>query len=262
MDLYSLTSINNLKKKTKLNLYLNDNNEYFKNAIKMRKTHLSYFNNKVKIKKDFKEKHPMPNTIYSNSEITFKSRKKRIIEKFNIKNTVQDLMTVVNDFSDALNLDDDLESKTDKDDKEVSIPSIEIKKNETEKIKTNHKKKISKDFFITNKFNKTSEINKNKIKRNKTTFKNNLLFENYGKFKFTKPGILYPKRLQKYELPRYEGNNTEEKKYFDYRKKYLFLNKNIIELVISVKNLIKIQEKYLLIIINIHQEQDLLKILY
>jgi len=222
MDLYSLTSINNLKKKTKLNLYLNDNNEYFKNAIKMRKTHLSYFNNKVKIKKDFKEKHPMPNTIYSNSEITFKSRKKRIIEKFNIKNTVQDLMTVVNDFSDALNLDDDLENKTDKDDKEVSIPSIEIKKNETEKIKTNHKKKISKDFFITNKFNKTSEINKNKIKRNKTTFKNNLLFENYGKFKFTKPGILYPKRLQKYELPRYEGNNTEEKKYFDYRKKISF----------------------------------------
>ena len=222
MDLYSLTSINNLKKKTKLNLYLNDNNEYFKNAIKMRKTHLSYFNNKVKIKKDFKEKHPMPNTIYSNSEITFKSRKKRIIEKFNIKNTVQDLMTVVNDFSDALNLDDDLENKTDKDDKEVSIPSIEIKKNETEKIKTNHKKKISKDFFITNKFNKTSEINKNKIKRNKTAFKNNLLFENYGKFKFTKPGILYPKRLQKYELPRYEGNNTEEKKYFDYRKKISF----------------------------------------
>ena len=222
MDLYSLTSINNLKKKTKLNLYLNDNNEYFKNALKMRKTHLSYFNNKVKIKKDFKEKHPMPNTIYSNSEITFKSRKKRIIEKFNIKNTVQDLMTVVNDFSDALNLDDDLENKTDKDDKEVSIPSIEIKKNETEKIKTNHKKKISKDFFITNKFNKTSEINKNKIKRNKTTFKNNLLFENYGKYKFTKPGILYPKRLQKYELPRYEGNNTEEKKYFDYRKKISF----------------------------------------
>ena len=222
MDLYSLTSINNLKKKTKLNLYLNDNNEYFKNALKMRKTHLSYFNNKVKIKKDFKEKHPMPNTIYSNSEITFKSRKKRIIEKFNIKNTVQDLMTVVNDFSDALNLDDDLENKTDKDDKEVSIPSIEIKKNETEKIKTNHKKKISKDFFITNKFNKTSEINKNKIKRNKTTFKNNFLFENYGKFKFTKPGILYPKRLQKYDLPRYEGNNTEEKKYFDYRKKISF----------------------------------------
>ena len=222
MDLYSLTSINNLKKKTKLNLYLNDNNEYFKNALKMRKTHLSYFNNKVKIKKDFQEKHPMPNTIYSNSEITFKSRKKRIIEKFNIKNTVQDLMTVVNDFSDALNLDDDLENKTDKDDKEVSIPSIEIKKNETEKIKTNHKKKISKDFFITNKFNKTSEINKNKIKRNKTTFKNNLLFENYGKLKFTKPGILYPKRLQKYELPRYEGNNTEEKKYFDYRKKISF----------------------------------------
>ena len=222
MNLYSLTSINNLKKKTKLNLYLNDNNEYFKNALKMRKNHLSYFNNKIKIKKNFKENHPMPSTIYSISLINFKSRKKRIIEKFNIKNTVEDLMTVVNNFTDTLRIDDDQDSKTDKDNEEVSIASIGIKKHETETITTNNKKKISKDFFITNKFNKNSDIDKNKIKRNKTNFKNNLFFENYGKFKFTKPGILYPKRLKKYELPKYEGNNIEEKKYFEYRKKISF----------------------------------------
>ena len=221
MDLYSITSIKNLKSKTKLNLYLNDNNLYVQNALKMRKRHVSYFHNTIKIKKEFKEKHPVPKTLYSTSEINFKKQKKRILENFNIKNSVKDLMSVVNNFTDTLNFDDDLDNKTDKED-EVSISSVGIRKNETERNKTNIKQKISKDFFITNKYDKNNELSENKIKRNKTNFKGNLYFENYGKFKFTKQGILYPKRLKKFELPKYEGNNKEEKKYFDYRKKISF----------------------------------------
>ena len=205
MDLYSITSIKNLKSKTKLNLYLNDNNLYVQNALKMRKRQVSYFHNKIKIKKEFKEKHPVPKTLYSTSEINFKKQKKRILENFNIKNSVKDLMSVVNNFTDTLNFDDDLDIKTDKED-EVSISSVGIRKNETERNKTNIKQKISKDFFITNKYDKNNELSENKIKRNKTNFK----------------GILYPKRLKKYELPKYEGNNKEEKKYFDYRKKISF----------------------------------------
>ena len=58
-----------------------------------------------------------------------------------------------------------------------------------------------------------------KIKNKKKSFKKNLYFENYGKFKFTKNGLIYPKKLGKYELPKYTGNNEEEKKYFNYRKK-------------------------------------------
>ena len=45
MDLYSITSIKNLKSKTKLNLYLNDNNLYVQNTLKMRKRQVSYFQN-------------------------------------------------------------------------------------------------------------------------------------------------------------------------------------------------------------------------
>ena len=222
MEIYSLTSMENLKRKKKLNLYLNDNNKYVQNSIKMRKKHVSLFNNKIKIKKEFNKKYPVPKILYATSEMNFKIRQKRIIEKFNIKNSVQDLMSVVNNFTDTLNFDDDKESKTYKEEEEVSISSIGNKKQETSRNKTNRKNKIDKDFFITNKYNKNEDLSERKIKKNKTNFKNNLIFENFGKFKFTKPGVLYPNRLKKYELPKYEGNNQEEKKYFNYRKKISF----------------------------------------
>ena len=170
MDLYSITSIKNLKNKTKLNLYLNDNNLYVQNALKMRKRHVSYFHNKIRIKKEFKEKYPVPKTLYSTSEINFKKQKKRILENFNIKNSVKDLMSVVNNFTATLNFDDDLDSKTDKED-EVSISSEAVRKNETERNKNNRKQKISKDFFITNKYIKQNNfmiqiINIIKIRKN------------------------------------------------------------------------------------------------
>jgi hypothetical protein len=188
----------------------------------MRKHHLSLFNDKLKIKNEFKIKHPVPKTLYATSEMNFKLRKNKLIEKFNIKNSVQDLMNVVNNFTDSLNLDNDIDSILDKEDKASSLSSIDNKNKKSQTVRNKVNKKINKDFFITNEYNKITEINENKIKKNKTNFKNNLYFENYGKFKFTKPGILYPKRLKKFELPSYEGNNKEEKKYFDYRKKISF----------------------------------------
>ena len=217
-----ITSMNNLKKRTKLNLYLNDKNLYVQNALKMRKTHLSLFNNKIKTNNEFKEKHPLPKKLYSTSEINFKNTKNKIIDKFNIKNSVQDLMKIVNNFTDNLSFDDDLIIKTDKD--ELASMPLEKKtskvKNKTKRKRI--KKRIYKDFFITNKYNKTEEKWDNAYKEKKSNFKNNLFFENYGKFKFTKDGILYPKKLKKLELPIYEGNSSEEKKYYEYRKKISF----------------------------------------
>ena len=217
-----ITSINNLKKRTKLNLYLNDKNLYIQNALKMRKTHLSLFNSKIKANNEFKEKHPLPKKLYSTSEINFKNTKNKIIDKFNIKNSVQDLMKIVNNFTDNLSFDDDLIIKTDKD--ELASMPLEKKtskvKNKTKRKR--NKKRINKDFFITNKYNKTEEKWDNAYKEKKSNFKNNLFFENYGKFKFTKDGILYPKKLKKLELPIYEGNSSEEKKYYEYRKKISF----------------------------------------
>ena len=224
MDKFSITSINNLKKRTKLNLYLNDNNTYYHNAIKMRKKHLSMFNDKVKIKHEYKKRYPIPRALYSTSEFNFKVRKNLLIEQFNIKNSLNDLMDMANNFTDTLNFDEDSDIKTNKAEEDESLSLLELKSktNRTTKNKQNNKK--NKEFFITNKYNKNNKESKSKPieKNNKPNFKNNLFFENYGKFKFTKEGIIYPKKLKKFELPKYEGNNTEVKKYYNYRKKISF----------------------------------------
>ena len=224
MDKFSITSINNLKKRTKLNLYLNDNNTYYQNSIKMRKKHLSMFNDKVKIKHEYKKRYPIPRALYSTSEFNFKVRKNLLIEQFNIKNSLNDLMDMANNFTDTLNFDEDSDIKTNKAEEDESLSLLELKSktNRTTKNKQNNKK--NKEFFITNKYNKNNKELKSKPieKNNKPNFKNNLFFENYGKFKFTKEGIIYPKKLKKFELPKYEGNNTEVKKYYNYRKKISF----------------------------------------
>ena len=224
MDKFSITSINNLKKRTKLNLYLNDNNTYYQNAIKMRKKHLSMFNDKVKIKHEYKKRYPIPRALYSTSEFNFKARKNLLIEQFNIKNSLNDLMDMANNFTDTLNFDEDSDNKTNKAEEDESLSLLELKSktNRTTENKQNNKR--NKEFFITNKYNKDNKESKSKPieKNNKPNFKNNLFFENYGKFKFTKEGIIYPKRLKKYELPKYEGENKSEKKYYNYRKKITF----------------------------------------
>ena len=224
MDTISITSIDNLKKRKKLNLYLNDNNKYVINAIKMRKKHLSIINDKMNLSKEFKKKHPVPKSLLSTSDFNFKAAKKRIFDQFNIKNSVQDLVDIVNIFTDTLNFDDlDIDNKPEKVEQDASISSIEYKNKKSETVRIDRKNKLIKDFFITNKCEKETETENeyNKIKPKKINFKNNLYFENYGKFKFTKQGVLYPKRLKKFELPKYEGNDKEE-------KKYTFQKRNII----------------------------------
>ena len=157
MDKFSITSLNNLKKRTKLNLYLNDCNTYYQNTIKMRKKHLSTFNDKIKVKNEFKKHHPIPKTLYSTSEFNFKARKKLLVEQFNIKNSIHDLMDVVNNFTETLNFNEDLDSKTDKTEDDISLTLTE---NRNKNIKTlNKKKKIKniKTFLL--------RINMIKIKR-------------------------------------------------------------------------------------------------
>ena len=246
------------KEKKKLNFYLNDNNLYVQNSLKMRKKHVSYFNNKIKLKNDLKKKYPVPKILYSTSDLNFRKYQKKIIQNFSPKNAIKDLMEVVNDFTDNLNFDDEeSEEKTEK----AKTIEAESKKGEEKSIKEKipinisniasereQKGKKGKEFFLTNKYIPniknnfktkkqelltdlefakskntnnfiTSDSEIKKINNKKKTFKNNLCFENYGKFKFTRSGLLYPKKLGKYELPNYTGSNEEEKKYFNYRKK-------------------------------------------
>ena len=253
------------KEKKKLNFYLNDNNLYVQNSLKMRKKHLSYYNNTIKIKKELKKKYPVPKILYSTSDLNFHKYQKQIIQNFSPKNAIKDLMEVVNNFTDNLNFDDDeedeekserqktieLKNKKIKDTskKENSKNMInELENKEKDKDKENERENKPNEFFLTNKYIFTKKNNfrntrqdllsdlefaksKNtydaittekelkKINNKKRVFKKNLYFENYGKFKFTEKGVLYPNKLGKYELPSYTGNNEEEKKYFNYRKK-------------------------------------------
>ena len=95
------------KEKNRLNFYLNDNNLYVKNSLKMRQKHLSYFNDSVKIKKELKKKYPIPKLLYSTSDLNFQNYKKQIIQNYSPKNAIKDLMDVVNNFTENLNFDDD-----------------------------------------------------------------------------------------------------------------------------------------------------------
>jgi len=62
--LMDMMFIKSPREKNKLNFYLNDNNLYVQNSLKMRKKHLSYYNNTIKIKKELKKKYPVPLVIY------------------------------------------------------------------------------------------------------------------------------------------------------------------------------------------------------
>ena len=202
---------------------MNANNTYYQNTLKMRKKHLSLFSDKLKINHEFKEQNPIPKALYSTSDFNFKARKNLLIEQFNIKNSIHDLMNLANNFTDTLNFNEDLENnnKTNRTDEDLFLSPMESKNKNAPKKSRNKKYK---DFFITNKYDKNDKELKSKTfeKNHKPNFKNNLIFENYGKFKFTKEGIIYPKRLKKYELPKYEGENKSAKKYYNFRKKITF----------------------------------------
>ena len=266
--LMDIMFIKSPREKNKLNFYLNDNNLYVKNSLKLRKKHLSYFKEKIDERNRLKKEYPVPKVLYSTSDANFNQteRKKELIEKLSPKNDIKDLMDMMNDFTHNLKFDD-LDENNELNNKEGEKDEEKIKKKNSLSLDNDKKKKLKikilndnksgilknetgkkyKEFFLTNNGlnNKHKIKSKSKVEllndleyakaknvfdpaissnqaRNilnqKKMFKTNLYFENYGKYKFTKKGVLYPKTLGEYELPKYEGNNEEEKKYFNFRK--------------------------------------------
>ena len=239
-----LMFIENPKDKNKQNFYLNENNYYVKNSLKMRKKHMTFYNEMIRSKKEEQERHPVPKILYSTSENYYRNlseRKKEFIEEQSPKNVVQDLVDVVNKFANELDFDDE-----DSNEEKFEVDKkFDLNKDEEAKKEIITKKPD--EFFLTNKneFNKiniktpsekaklyedlefakakseiaTSQSQLKKINNNKKLYKNNLLFEDYGKFKFTRTGLTYPKKLKKYELPTYDGKNEDHKNYFNYIKK-------------------------------------------
>ena len=265
--LMDIMFIKSPREKNKLNFYLNDNNLYVKNSLKLRKKHLSYFKKKIDERNKLKKEYPVPKILYSTSDSNFNQneRKKELIEKLSPKNDIKYLMDMMNDFTENLKFDDldednEEEKKGQRNVEKIKMTnSLSLENNKKKKLKikilNNNKSGILKkeagkkykEFFLTNNSykDKTKIKSKSKVEmlndleyskakntsdpvtsanqaknilNQKKMFKTNLYFENYGKYKFTKKGVFYPKTLGKYELPKYEGNNEEEKKYFNYRK--------------------------------------------
>jgi len=266
--LMDIMFIKSPREKNKLYFYLNDNNLYVKNSLKLRKKHLSYFKEKIDERNRLKKEYPVPKVLYSTSDANFNQteRKKELIEKLSPKNDIKDLMDMMNDFTHNLKFDD-LDEKNEVNNIEGEKDEEKIKKKNSLSLDNDKKKKLKikilndnksgilknetgkkyKEFFLTNNGlnNKHKIKSKSKVEllndleyakpknvfdpaissnqaknilNQKKMFKTNLYFENYGKYKFTKKGVLYPKTLGEYELPKYEGNNEEEKKYFNFRK--------------------------------------------
>ena len=102
----------------------------------------------------------------------------------------------------------------------INNNSIEqINNKNVEKNNINNSKKY---LTINNMILISDESLENQIKKLRKNFKKDLYFNinNYGKFKFTEPGLNYPHSFDKNKkFPEYKGNDLEEKKMFTYKSK-------------------------------------------
>ena len=93
----------------------------------------------------------------------------------------------------------------------TQIKTDNPKKNENKKYLTiNNMILISDDSLVT------------QIKKLRKNFKKDLYFNtnNFGKFKYTNPGLRYPQSFDKYKkFPDYKGTDKEEKRMFNYKTK-------------------------------------------
>ena len=229
--------IENPRERKIKNFYLNDFNYYNKNLIKMRNQKLKILN-RIRTEKIIERKrNPVPKMLYSTSGFHFntehdikiiKDKLKENIEE-NIEKTkpiIDDMVNMINTFN--IDFDSDDEENEKKDDNNI------IKKNytdgnffitKTQEIKNDNFKEKEiiqndlKNVKVIQSKNIMSQKKYDKIKESQKLYKDNLIFGDYGKYKFTKTGILYPKKLKKYELPNYNGKDKTEKEYFNYKKK-------------------------------------------
>ena len=232
-----LLFIQDPKLKYKKNYYINESNLNTKYTLHLRKTRMNFYNNIVKSKKEEQKRHPVPKILYSTAESFYHPKEKanKFIETQKL--ITQDLINLMNKFTS------------------------ELEKNEEKSEEKNNLENDDKpDFFITGKNSKFSKKFKNydrsyisskekllqdlqfakasnlitpiindfqyrDIKDKERYIKDNLILEsNYGKFKFTKTGLEYPLKLEKYELPNYESKYGEGEEYFNYKKKVKYPN--------------------------------------
>jgi hypothetical protein len=205
---------------------------------------MNFYNNAIRAKKEEQKKNPVPKILYSTTEDFYHpQQEKEKVKDFleTQKSMVQDLMDLMKNFTTELEQDDENINK--------NIKILNDNKNVEAKVNDNNKKE---EFFLTNKNSKLAkhlnhcykssreklmedlEFAKatntafpivnieqvNNIKNKNRYAKDNLILENnYGKYKFSRTGLVYPQKLDKYELPNFAGKYGEDEEYFNYKKK-------------------------------------------
>lgn len=212
--------VQNPKKKNIKNMYVNNFNYFHKNNIKMRYYTKGIIDSIARRKKIERIKNPMPKMLYATSNFFFhqelEEKKKKVKKSLeNTKPIVEDLIDLCDKFSFSLDSDNEAEKVPEK--KEVKKNDFFITK-PTEKELTKQEHKIAISSTITDQ-NIVDEI-----RANERNFKDNLQLENFEKYKFSKTGIAFPKKYKKYEVPKYTGDDKEDKEYFDYRTKIKYPN--------------------------------------
>lgn len=234
-----LLFIEDPKEKNKKNYYINDRNYFTKNSLRMRNTHIGFYNSSIKAKKEEQKKNPLPKILYSTSESFYHFQQQKTKEFINTqKNMVKDLVDLMHNFTSELEREDEEDNNNINNKKQFVQQNLKpIKKenifltNNSKSTRNNNvhiykssKQKLLEDLEFAKATNALYPIVDNEqvksIKKKDRYLKDNLIFEkNYGKYKFSRTGLTYPQKLNKYELPNYEGKYGEDEEYFNYKKK-------------------------------------------
>ena len=245
-----LLFIENPKEKNKKNFYINERNYYTKNFLRMRRSQINFYNNAIKEKKEEQKRNPVPKLLYSTAEAFYHPEKeKEKVKDFmeTQKSMMQDLVDLMKNFTSELEQEESSNEKNNNNNVN-NIKILEDKSNINDNINNNKKE----EFFLTSKNSKLTKnynhcyksskqklmedleyakatnaffpiIDTNQVKDIKSKIRNakdNLIFENnYGKYKFSKTGLIYPQKLEKYELPNFNPKYGDDEEYFNYKKK-------------------------------------------
>ena len=230
--LADLLFIEDPRAKYKKNFYINDHNYNTKYSLHLRKTRKKIYNNSIKTKRLEQKLHPLPKILYSTAESFYRPKEKASQFLETQKLITQDLIDLMNRFTAEL---DNNEEKNKIDEEKTNIFITGKNSRFAKKFKTyNHsyissKEKLLQDLEFAKATNLINpEINERQfkeIKNNEKLAKDNLVLDNnYGKYKFTKTGLEYPKKMGKYDLPNYDSKFGEDEEYFNYKKKVKFPN--------------------------------------
>ena len=231
--LADLLFIEDPRAKYKKNFYINDRNYHTKYTLRLRDIRKKLYSNSIKSKQLEKKLHPLPKILYSTAESFYSPKEKanKFIETQKL--ITQDLIELMNRFSSEI---DNIESKNKSIDEEKNGIFITGKNSRfAKKFKFhNHsyissKEKLLEDLKFAKATNLVSPIiyehQYKDLKNSERLVKDNLVLDNnYGKYKFTKTGLEYPKKMGKFELPNFDSKYGEDEDYFNYKKKVKFPN--------------------------------------